>query len=124
SGDTNFETYVTNARSAGVKTGGYFYLNIVYPYNLNDAHTEADKFISKLQSGYGTGNYGDMMPFVDLEDNTGHVTAGQTNLNCTVEQFLQWVNEFRNYFESQTGRKLGAYIPDYFVRNQMNNFNH
>jgi lysozyme len=123
-GDGNFETYVTNAKSAGVKTGGYFYLNVLFPYNIADAHTEADKFIAKLQSGYGTGQYGDFMPFIDLEDNTGHVTAGQTNLDITVEQLIQWVNEFRNYFETQTGRKLGIYVPDYFVRDQRNNFNH
>jgi hypothetical protein len=125
-GDPNFETYVANAKSAGVKTGGYFYLNVIFPYNLNDAHTEADKFIAKLQAGYGTGQYGDFMPFIDLEDNTGAPTivAGSTNLNVTVEQLIQWVNEFRNYFEAQTGRKLGIYVPDYFVRDQRNNFNH
>jgi GH25 family lysozyme M1 (1,4-beta-N-acetylmuramidase) len=125
-GDVNFETYVANARSAGVKTGGYFYLNVIFPYNLADAHTEADKFIAKLQAGYGTGQYGDFMPFIDVEDNTNAPTilAGNTNLDVTVEQLIQWINEFRNYFEAQTGRQLGIYVPDYFVRDQRNNFNH
>jgi len=123
-GDTLFETNAANAKAAGIKTGGYFFAMPVVPFDISQARTEADLFIAKLQAGYGAGNYGDLLPILDVEDNAASAAAGQTIFDLSVENMLQWVNEFRNYFEQQTGRTLGLYTGDYFVRDQRNNFNH
>jgi lysozyme len=125
-GDTNFETFVANSKLAGVKTGGYFFCMPSVPLDLAQARQEADRFIAKLQAGYGTGKYGDLVPMLDLEDNTGTqwTTIGQEITNLSVSNMLLWANEFRNYFEAQTGRTLGLYTTDYFCRDLRNNFNH
>lgn len=123
-GDTNFESYVSSCRSQGIKSGGYFFAMPSVPVDLAQARLEADRFIAKLESGYGAGQYGDLIPMLDLEDNTGSAVAGQGILNLSVEDMLQWANEFRNHFEAQTGRTLGLYTGDYFVRDLRNNFNH
>jgi hypothetical protein len=93
------------------------------PLDLQDARSQADMFITKLQSGYGTGKYGDLTPTMDLEDNTSYATTGQGIMNLTVEEMIQWANEFRNYFEAQTGRTLGFYSDENFLRTR-NNMNH
>lgn len=122
--DVNFVTWAQQAKTAGVPTGGYYYATPSSPtLDLNDARTQAERFASGLQQGYGTGQYGDLLPMLDLEDNSSYATAGQATVNMTVTDFLSWANEFRNHFESVTGRKLGVYTDNYFVRNQMNNFN-
>lgn len=122
--DTQFVTNVTNSKAQGIITGGYYYANPASPtLSLSDADTQAETFASLLQQGYGTGQYGDLLPIVDIEDNSSKVAAGQTTLDMTVADLLSWVNEFRNHFESITGRKLMLYTGDYFVRNQRNNFN-
>lgn len=125
-GDTSFETYVSASRNAGIKTGAYFYAMPSSPtLDLNQAHTEADLFINKLQAGYGTGQYGDLMPVIDLEDNTGHTPTGQgTTLQMTVSDLLTWTNEFRNYFQQKTGRILGLYTSDDFISDLRSNFNY
>jgi GH25 family lysozyme M1 (1,4-beta-N-acetylmuramidase) len=123
-GDANFETYIQQANAVGIKTGAYFYTMPSVPLDLAQARYEADLFIAKLESGYGTGQYGDLMPMMDLEDNTGVSVAGQAITDLSVEDTMQWANEFRNYFEQQTGRVLGLYTGDNFVRDTMNNFNH
>jgi GH25 family lysozyme M1 (1,4-beta-N-acetylmuramidase) len=123
-GDNMFETFIGEANAVGIKTGGYFYTMPSVPLDLAQARAEADLFIAKLQAGYGVGQYGDLMPIMDLEDNSGVATAGQSVLDLSVEDMLQWANEFRNYFEAQTGRILGLYTGDYFVRDLRNNFNH
>jgi len=123
-GDLQFENNVTASKAAGVKTGGYFFAMPVVPFDISQARTEADLFIAKLQAGYGAGQYGDLMPILDVEDNAASAAAGATIFDLSVENMLQWVNEFRNYFEQQTGRTLGLYTGDYFVRDQRNNFNY
>jgi lysozyme len=123
--DTQFATNVTNSRAQGIKTGGYYYPMPSSPaLDLANARSEADHFISLLQAGYGTGQYGDLLPVLDIEDNSAKAPTGQSMLDMTVQDLLLWVNEFRNHFESVTGRRLMLYTGEYFVRNQRNNFNH
>ena len=122
--DVNFVTWAGQAKSAGVLTGGYYYAMPKSPtLDLTDARTQAETFANGLQQGYGTGNYGDLLPMLDLEDNSGYAPAGQATTNMAVSDFLSWSNEFRNHFESITGRTLGVYTDNYFVRDKMNNFN-
>lgn len=121
--DTSFVSNVSAAHSAGVKLGGYFFAMPAVPMSLSDADSQAQLFANALQQGFGTGNYGDLLPVLDLEDNSANVASGQSTLNLTVDDLLTWANEFRNHFQSITGRTLGLYVNDYFVRDQRNNFN-
>jgi GH25 family lysozyme M1 (1,4-beta-N-acetylmuramidase) len=123
-GDVNFENYIQQAKAVGIKTGAYIYAMGGNPTDTLQARQEADRFIAKLEAGYGTGQYGDLVPMLDFEDNTAQALDGQAWTDYTVEQAIQWCNEFRNYFEAQTGRTLGLYTSDNFVRDTMNNFNH
>jgi lysozyme len=123
-GDTMFETYIQQANAVGIKTGAYIYAMPSVPLDLAQARAEADLFIAKLEAGYGAGNYGDLMPMIDVEDNSGVAVAGQSWTDLGVEETILWVDEFRNHFETVTGRKLGLYTSDNFVRDLMNNFNH
>lgn len=122
--DTKFTKYVTRANAVGIKTGGYIYGMPPNPPTLASARSQADSFIAQLQVGYGTGNYGDLIPILDIEDNSSKVSSPNRTIDMPVEDMLLWCNEFRNYFESQTGRTLGLYTGEYFVRDQRNNFNH
>lgn len=124
SADTKFTKFITEATAVGIKTGGYYYAMPTVPMSLQDARDSADEFITKLEEGYGVGKHGDLIPILDLEDNSGVAVAGQRIVDMTVEDMLQWANEFRNHFELQTGRILGLYTGDYFVRDLRNNFNH
>jgi GH25 family lysozyme M1 (1,4-beta-N-acetylmuramidase) len=123
-GDTMFETYVQQAKAVGIKTGAYHYAMGSVPLDLAQARAEADLFIAKLEAGYGSGQYGDLMPILDLEDNIAHAVTGQSWQDLGAEGTVLWANEFRNHFESRTGRVLGLYTGDNFVRDTMNNFNH
>ena len=125
SDDTLFVSNVQQSRKFGIKSGAYFYPTPAVPYQQADADNAAAHFITLLQNAYGTGNYGDLLPWLDLEDNSGqpNVPAGQSMVDMTVSDLLSWGNEFRTYFEANTGRKLGLYVGDNFVHDSRSNFN-
>lgn len=120
--DTNFVANAANSKTAGVKTGGYYFAMPSVPLDLAQARSEADKFANQLQVGYGTGNYGDLLPVLDLEDNSTHTAAGQTINDLSVTDMLSWAQEFRSHFESTTNVRLMLYTVESFVhtRNQFN----
>lgn len=121
-GDTSFEKYITDSHAQGIPTGGYFYATPSNPYSYNDAKAQADLFITKLKNGYG-GSYGNLIPMLDLEDNSNVMPKGQTTLDMSVDDLLSWTDNFRKYFEDKTGVQLGLYTGYYFVNDQRNNFN-
>lgn len=119
-GDTMFEKNVSLAKIAGIPTGGYYY---AIPNNNTtlDAQQQADLFIAKLQKGYGVGKYGDLIPMIDVEDDTAVVPTGVTpTVKMPVADLLNWVNDFRNYFEDKTGVQLGIYTGNDFVKDHSN----
>lgn len=122
SGDTMFEKYIAGAKAQSIPTGGYFFCTPKVPYDYNDMKSQADLFINKLKSGYG-GSYGDLIPMIDVEDNSANVAKGQSTLDISVDDLLKWCNDYRNYFEDKTGVQLGIYTNHYFVKDQRNNFN-
>ena len=119
-GDTQFEQYVRNARAAGLKVGTYYFVTPKVPFDLQDARNQAQQFIDKIISGTGNANdFGDLIPMLDIEDDTNHVREGQSVRLLTVNELTQWILEFRRYFEDATHTRLGIYCSSYFWNDQM-----
>ena len=121
-GDTMFEKNIGLAKAQGIPCGSYFYCTPTNPYSYNDVKAQADLFINKLKSGFGS-YYGDLIPMIDVEDNKANTPVGQSTLDISVDDLLRWCNDYRNYFEDKTGVQLGIYTNYYFVGEQRNNFN-
>jgi GH25 family lysozyme M1 (1,4-beta-N-acetylmuramidase) len=118
-GDTNFERYVAEARTNGIPTGAYYFATPTPPLNLEEARTQAQQFIDKLQSGYGVGHYGDLLPFVDIEHNP-NATAGKNITDLGKANLITWILEFKRYFQEKTGKVLGIYCNEWFMKDPTN----
>lgn len=130
-GDSAFAGYVTKARAHNCPVGAYYFATpFVDANNSTDAQLQtqaqgqAQQFIDKLYSVFGTGNVGDITPFVDLETYTdGYANQGHTptnnawypQQNMTSAQFVVWVKAFRDYFYTTTGRRVGCYVNAYWL---------
>lgn len=117
-GDTLFEQFIPYAKAL-FPLGAYYYA-MPNDGTLADAKIQADQFITKMQHGFGSLSFGDLMPMLDVEDNSA---VGGKNLSLPVTALLSWIDNFRNYFEDTTGVRLGLYTDGYFVKDQRNNFN-
>lgn len=118
-GDTKFETYVSQARANGILVGAYYFATPTPPFNLEQARQQAQQFIDKLQSGFGTGNYGDLIPFVDIEHNP-NAPVGQNITDLAKPELITWIQEFTRYFESITHKRLGIYCNEWFMKDPTN----
>lgn len=130
-GDSAFNDYVTRAHNHKILAGGYYFgTPFVDANNSTDAQLTAQaqaqctQFINKLYGAFGQGNVGDLVPFLDLETYTDkYANQGHTPTNnawypqsvMTSAQFVTWVKAFRDYFFSQTGRRLGVYFNTYWL---------
>lgn len=110
--DTNFVTNITSSRAQGIPVGTYHFAGITT--NLQDARDQANAYADLLEQGFGAGDYGDIMPVVDVEQTIGVVSD---------DGVLDWVDEFRVTFEARTGRTLMIYAPIFFIQ-ATNNFQH
>lgn len=120
--DTESIRNVSEGKRVGIPTGGYYYTVPRYVngvFNLQDARDQSQQFIDALEACYGVGKYGDLIPMMDFEDSSPY---GDFEL-FTIQQRLDWHNEFRNYFEEQTKRTLGIYTSHYMATDWLNNFN-
>lgn len=106
--DANFITNAQGARAAGIPAGGYYFC--VPSDDLGTAIEQANFFIQILQAAFGTDDFGDLIPVIDIETPFPRVDA-----NLTTDELLDWVDTFRNYFEMQTGRRLMIYTGIYFI---------
>ncbi|WP_306010530.1 GH25 family lysozyme [Bacillus sp. MMSF_3328] len=71
--DVKFKEYVSLAKQYGVPSGGYYFARPTPGADLKtDAEAQAQLFIDKLQEAYGTGNFGDLIPMIDVEAYTGN----------------------------------------------------
>ncbi|KOP68611.1 hypothetical protein AMS62_27775 [Bacillus sp. FJAT-18019] len=119
-GDRKFEQYVRNARATGLKVGTYYFATPKVPLDLQDARSQAQQFIDKIVSGTGNANdFLDLIPMLDIEDDTKSVPEGQSILLLTVDQLVQWISEFKRYFEDATQTRLGLYCSSWFWKEQM-----
>lgn len=109
--DKKFVEFAKASRNYGIPVGAYHFA--VPSYDLNTADSQCDDFISTLQDGFGTKNYGDLFPVVDVEY--------PTDKSITTTALINWVERFRKRFESRTGRRLMLYTGTFFVE-LYNNF--
>jgi hypothetical protein len=133
SGDGSMEGFVTQAKDNGVPSTGYYFATPFIDSSIGIdtdaaivdlAETQAQQFIDKLESAYGAGNYGDLIPMLDVEsytdnyNNHGHTSTGGNypmDSGMTAAQLLTFIKGFRDYFFNTTNRRLGFYSNRYFL---------
>lgn len=103
--DKKFLEFVKGCRSYGIPCGAYHYAKP--SSDLNTAVTQADDFINVLQQGFGTGDYGDLMPVIDVE--------APVDKSLTTTELVNWVDKFRHHFEEKTRRRLMIYTGLFFI---------
>lgn len=111
--DKNFFTYVKGLKSVGILSGAYHYA--VPSYDLTTADSQCDSFIEVLQQAYGTKNFGELMPVIDIET--------PLDKSISTDALLDWVDRFRNRFVRKTRRVLMLYTGAFFIE-MYNNFYH
>lgn len=104
--DQKFIAFAKGSRQYKIPVGAYHYS--VPSADLSTADSQCDGFISALQQGFGTGDYGDLFPVLDVE--------APTNKSISTEQLLNWVNRFKRRFETKTRRKLMLYTGTFFIQ--------
>jgi lysozyme len=131
-GDSAFAGFVAKAHTHKCPVGAYYFGTPFVDANFStdaqltsQAQTQCQQFIDKLYAVFGTGNVGDLVPFLDLETytdkyaNQGHVITNNAwypqASGMTSAQFVTWVKAFRDYFYSHTGRRLGFYTNRYWL---------
>ena len=103
--DKKFLAFAKEARTFGIPVGAYHYG--IPSYDLTTADNQCDDFISLLQEGFGTKDYGDLFPVIDIE-------APIENKITTVA-LVNWVDRFRKRFERITRRRLMLYTGAFFI---------
>lgn len=134
-GDSKFVDYCTRARAHGVPVGGYYFGTPYYDPNgmsldweiIEHAQDSAQQFVNKLETAFGAGNTGDLIPMLDVESYqdkynqpNGKHTATMVNnypqeSGMTGDQLITWIKAFRDFFYQQTGRRCGIYAGRYFM---------
>ena len=109
--DRKFIDFASKARNYGIPVGAYHFA--VPSYDLNTADSQCDNFINTLQQGFGTKNYGDLFPVLDVET--------PTDQSISTAALVNWIDRFRKRFEKATRRRLMLYTGVFFVQTY-NNF--
>jgi chitodextrinase len=107
--DANFTSAnIQSARDAGLKVGAYhFNQPSITGYLTTDAETEADWFLTKMQEEFGAGQFGDIMPMFDFEDNSALFT--------TNDGAYDYIEAFINRVKSVADRQCILYTAVYYV---------
>lgn len=104
--DKRFYEFAKQARQYGIPVGAYHYA--VPSYDLDTASNQAAEFADILQRGFGTKDYGDLFPVVDVE------TPTDNSISTTA--LVNWIDRFRRTFEKLTGRRLMLYTGLFFIQ--------
>lgn len=110
--DRKFVNFAKSSRNYGIPVGAYHFG--VPSYDLTDADRQCDDFINVLQEGFGTKDYGDLFPVLDIET--------PINKSITTTVLINWIDRFRKRFERKTRRRLMLYTGINFIE-LYNNFN-
>ncbi|CUU45841.1 glycoside hydrolase family 25 protein [Clostridium beijerinckii] len=109
--DRKFVNFAADSRNYGIPVGAYHFG--VPSYDLTDADRQCDDFINTLQEGFGTNDYGDLFPVLDVEV--------PVNKSITTTTLINWIDRFRKRFERKTRRRLMLYTGTFFIE-LYNNF--
>lgn len=104
--DRKFIQFAKEARNFGIPVGAYHFA--VPSNDLTTADAQCDDFIGILQEGFGSGDYGDLFPVVDVEV--------PTDKSISTTALVNWVDRFRKRFERATRRRLMLYTGVFFVQ--------
>lgn len=103
--DTKFLEFAKTSRQYKLPVGGYHYA--VPSNDLTTADSQCDDFIRTLEQGFGTKNYGDLFPVVDVE--------APINKSISTATLISWIERFRKRFEQKTRRRLMLYTGAFFI---------
>ena len=109
--DKKFLEFAKASRNYGIPVGAYHFG--VPSYDLTDADRQCDDFIDVLQQGFGTKDYGDLFPVLDIEV--------PVDKSISTKTLIDWIDRFRKRFERKTRRRLMLYTGLFFVE-LYNNF--
>ncbi|GAB6168013.1 hypothetical protein JCM1393_04730 [Clostridium carnis] len=109
--DKKFLEFAKTSRQYGIPVGAYHFA--VPSYDLTTADAQCDDFINILQEGFGSKNYGDLFPVLDVET--------PTDKTISTKALLDWIDRFRKRFERKTRRRLMLYTGLFFIE-LYNNF--
>jgi GH25 family lysozyme M1 (1,4-beta-N-acetylmuramidase)/predicted secreted protein len=113
--DANFLDRVALLKANGILSGAYYFATPTTDpaVDKSEIYAQADQFIAALQAAYGTGQYGDLIPMLDVEAWGAH----PKDYGITGAMLADWVVEFKNYFFTKTNRRLGFYSNRDFLTN-------
>lgn len=103
--DKKFLEFAKSARNYGIPVGAYHFG--VPSYDLTTADSQCDDFINILQEGFGTRNYGDLFPVLDVETPIDN--------KISTKALIDWIQRFRQRFERKTRRRLMLYTGAFFI---------
>ena len=109
--DKKFLAFAKESRDYGIPVGAYHFG--IPSYDLTDADRQCDDFINVLEEGFGTKNYGDLFPVLDIE--------APIDKSITTTVLINWIDRFRKRFEKKTRRRLMLYTGAFFIE-LYNNF--
>lgn len=110
--DQKFLEYAKKSRQYEIPVGAYHFA--VPSYDLTTADSQCDDFIAILQQAFGSKDYGDLFPVLDVE-----VPVDKTEISSTA--LINWIDRFRKRFEQKTRRRLMLYTGLFFIE-LYNNF--
>lgn len=104
--DKKFIEFAQKSRDFKIPVGAYHFG--VPSYDVTTADSQCDEFINILQQGFGTKDYGDLFPVLDLEV--------PTDKSISTTAVIRWIERFRKRFEDKTRRRLMLYTGVFFVQ--------
>jgi lysozyme len=117
--DTKFIERVALCRDYNCPSGAYYFAHPSTAIETDggaEAEAQANQFVDLLEQGYGSGNYGDLIPMVDIEP-WGTVTPQYPMYyGITGPQLVAWIERFRDTFFARTNRRLGLYSSRGFLK--------
>lgn len=103
--DQKFMDYASDSRKYQIPVGAYHFG--VPSYDLTDADRQCDDFIDTLQKGFGSNDYGDLFPVLDIE--------APVDKSISTRTLINWIDRFRKRFERKTRRRLMLYTGVDFI---------
>lgn len=103
--DKKFLEFAKAARNYGIPVGAYHYA--LPSYDLSTADSQCNDFINILQEGFGSRDYGDLFPVLDVETPIDN--------KMTTKALIDWIQRFRKCFEQKTRRRLMLYTGAFFI---------
>jgi len=103
--DKKFVDFAKASRNYGIPVGAYHFS--LPSYDLTDADRQCDDFINILQDGFGSKDYGDLFPVIDVE--------APLDKSISTKTLINWIDRFRKRFERKTRRRLMIYTGTNFI---------